>query len=52
MFAQLTDDLLDLTATEKGFGGALYAVNEEPGCSSSSSSSIGLCFDLPCHVCW
>ena len=51
MFTQLTDDLLDLTATEKGFGGALYAVNEEPGCSSSSGPCIVLC-TLICSLCF
>ena len=49
MFAQLTDDLLDLTATEKGFTGAPYAVNEEPGCCSSGlCCSISLCCSLLC----
>jgi hypothetical protein len=37
MFAQLTPDLLDLSATETGHGSALYANVE-----------IGLCCSLTC----
>jgi hypothetical protein len=49
VFAQLTEDLLDLTATTKGFAGAPYAQNEEPGCSSSSlCCSIWLCCSIAC----
>lgn len=41
MFKELTEDLLDLTATEKGVGNALFAFNIVPegggggGCSCS-----------------
>ena len=50
MFAQLTDDLLDLTATDKGFGGAPYALNEDPGCSSGLCCSLVLCCSI--SLCW
>lgn len=50
MFTELTQELFDLTATEKGAGGAMYASSQDPGCSSSS---ICCCFDLCCtHLCW
>ena len=47
MFRELTQELLDLTITEKGFGAALYAVtaDEESGCSSCSS-----CWSLCCTI--
>ena len=52
MFTELTEELLDLTATEKGFGGALFAVNDEPACSSSCGTcSIVLCTFI-CQLCW
>ena len=51
MSKQLLAELLDLTATEKGFGGAMYAASEEPGCSSAACSSTVLC-TIICHVCW
>jgi hypothetical protein len=51
MFGQLTDDLLDLTATEKGYGAAMLAVNEEPGCCGISiCSTVVLCCSI--HICW
>ena len=46
MFTTLTDDLLDLTASEKGVGFAMYAQVEEPGCSCGCS-----CFILCCYLC-
>ena len=53
MFEELTSELLDLTATEKGFRAAMYAAVEgEQGCSSSCSgcSTTILCCTI--HVCW
>ena len=38
MSEDLAAELLDLTATEKGYRNALYAANDEEQCSSSSSS--------------
>jgi hypothetical protein len=53
MFAELTAELLDLRVTEKGFGLALYASEEDPGggdpCSCSCSSST-LCVSLCCTI--
>ena len=45
MFGELTEELLDLTISEKGFGTALYAVTDpdDTGCSSSCSSCWSLC---------
>jgi hypothetical protein len=50
MFAQLTEELLDLMVEEKGYRHALYAKNSDPGGGSSStgSSSSLTC----CHLCW
>ena len=51
MFKELNAELLDLTATEKGYGHALYAtVDDDPGCSGCCSSSIVLCCSI--HLCW
>ena len=52
MFAQLTDDLLDLTVREKGYGGAPYAnAQDEPGCSSSTQWCVTLCTTILCSLC-
>jgi hypothetical protein len=53
MFHELTDEMLDLEATDKGVGYALLA-NEElqgggTGCSSSSTLSSSLCCSI--HLC-
>ena len=51
MFKELTSELLDLTATEKGYRLAAYAATEEPGCSSSSGcTTVVLCCSI--HICW
>jgi hypothetical protein len=53
VFQELTSELLDLTATEKGFRTAMYAAVEgEQGCSSSCSgcSTTILCCSI--HICW
>jgi hypothetical protein len=45
-----TDELLDLRATEKGLGNALYASETNPGGSSSSCTlSSSLCCSF--HLC-
>jgi hypothetical protein len=49
MFTELTDDLLDLTATEKSSGLALYAANDEPACCSCS---VTIVFCTSCYICW
>ena len=51
MSRELMAELLDLTVTEKGFGGAMYAAMEEPGCSCGGCSTVVLCTIL-CHICW
>ena len=50
MFATLTDELLDLTATEKGVGVAAYASVDDPGGCCNICSIIVCCF--LCKVCW
>ena len=52
MFEELTEELLDLSADVRGYGGALYAaVDDDPGSSNCCSlcSSIVLCC---CYLCW
>ena len=53
MFATLTEELLDLTATERGVGLAAYASADDPGgCGGCSSvCSIIVCCFL-CRICW
>ena len=51
MFDDLCTELLDLTATEKGYRGALYAMNEDTG----GGGSVTLCCTIvlcSCHLCW
>jgi hypothetical protein len=50
MLEELCAELLELTAKEKGYRGAMYASSEDaPGCGS-----ITLCCTLVlcCHLCW
>jgi len=51
MFATLTEELLDLTAREKGVGLAAYAASDEGGGGCSSACSIIVCCFL-CKICW
>jgi hypothetical protein len=52
-FTKLTEELLDLTVTEKGVGNALYAQNDEGCACGACSSSCTLCSSLCCsEVCW
>jgi hypothetical protein len=48
MFNELTEELLDLSANVRGFGGAVYAANED---ASSSSGAIILCCTCT-TLCW
>jgi len=51
MFDELSKELLDLTVTEKGYRGAMYATSQEaPGCGTLCCSVV-LCTFL-CHLCW
>jgi len=50
-FAELTEELLDLTVVEKGVGKAIYA-NEDSG-GGGCGSSCTYCSSLCCfHICW
>jgi hypothetical protein len=48
MFNELTEELLDLSANVRGFGAAVYAVNEE---GSSSCGTVVLCCTCT-SLCW
>ena len=48
MFAELSEELLDLTVHERGYRHALYANNVDPGCTCSGSSSSLTC----CKLSW
>jgi hypothetical protein len=47
VFKDLTDELLDLTVVEKGFGSALYGRVVHSGGGGSSASSSACC----CTIC-
>lgn len=51
MFTELTEELLDLDATTKGYGGALYAAQDPGGGCCASCSTIVLCCCCS-HICW
>ena len=53
MFTTLTEELLDLTATEKGVGLAAFAAKDDPGCCGTCSAgcTIVVCCFL-CKICW
>jgi hypothetical protein len=52
VFRELADEFLDLRVTEKGYGLALYAADEDDGgggtCCSCSCST--LCISLCCTI--
>ena len=50
MFTELTDELLDLTITEKGYRDALYAMGSAEGGCKSSWSCSWLCISLCCTI--
>jgi hypothetical protein len=52
MFTELTEELLDLQATVRGYGSAIYAVNDDPGCCGSCSCSLCCSIILCCQLCW
>ncbi|HSL65083.1 MAG TPA: hypothetical protein VK874_10545 [Gaiellaceae bacterium] len=49
MFTRLTDDLLDLSSTEKGRAYAVLAANDDDLCSCSCTGCVILCC---CFLCW
>ena len=51
MFTELTEELLDLEATTKGHGGALYANVDPGGGSAQSSCNLVLCCTCT-QICW
>jgi hypothetical protein len=52
MFTELTEELLDLQATVRGYGDALYAVEEDPGSSCNCSCCNLCCCCSCCNLCW
>jgi hypothetical protein len=53
MFTELTEELLDLSATQKGFGGALLAADDGGGgCGACSSALCIIICTLLSHICW
>ena len=51
MFKEFTEELLDLTVTEKGYGDAFFASAEDAGGGSSCSCSCSyLCISLCCTI--
>ena len=51
MFRELTDELLDLRLTEKGYGAALYAADQDEGGGTCCSCSCSmLCVSLCCTI--
>ena len=51
MFSELTEELLDLEATTKGYGGALYANMDPGGACSDCSCNLVLCCCCS-QICW
>ena len=51
MFTELTEELLDLEATTKGYGGAHYANTDPGGACSGSSCNLVLCCCCS-QICW
>jgi hypothetical protein len=52
MFDELTEELLDLSASVRGHGAATYAaLPDDPACSSGLCSSVILCCTCT-TLCW
>jgi hypothetical protein len=53
MFTELSEELLDLQATVRGYGNAVYAsADDVPGCSGGCSCSLCCTIILCCQLCW
>jgi hypothetical protein len=52
MFEELTEELLDLSASVRGYGAAVYAVEEDPGSSNSCSLCCSIVLCCCCALCW
>jgi hypothetical protein len=50
MFEELTEELLDLSADVRGYGGAVYAIVDDDSCSSGCCSVILCCTCTT--LCW
>jgi hypothetical protein len=51
MFTELTEELLDLEATARGYGGALYANTDPGGGCAQCSCNLVLCCCCS-QICW
>jgi hypothetical protein len=51
MFNELTEELLDLSVNVRGFGGAVYAANEDACSSCGGCGAIILCCTCT-TLCW
>ena len=51
MFKELTEELLDLEATAKGYGGALYAATDPGGSCCGGCCNLVLCCCCS-QICW
>jgi hypothetical protein len=51
MFTELTEELLDLEATTKGYGGALYAAVDPGGSCCGGCCNLVLCCCCS-QICW
>ena len=51
MFTELTEELLDLDATTKGYGGALYAATDPGGSCCGGCCNLVLCCCCS-QICW
>jgi hypothetical protein len=51
MFAELTEELLDLEVTDRGYGGALYAATDPGGSCCGGCCNLVLCCCCS-QICW
>jgi len=51
MFTELTEEMLDLDVSVKGYGGALYAVDDGGGACCSGCCNLVLCCCCS-QLCW
>ena len=51
MFTELTEELLDLEASAKGYGAAVYAATDPGGACTASCSTVVLCCTCT-TLCW
>jgi hypothetical protein len=51
MFTELSEELLDLSATTRGYGGALYAATDPGGSCCGGCCNLVLCCCCS-QICW